>query len=464
MSAVVETALPPPSQTGLLRRELRLLLRSRLMLAVLILFAALSTLACVIGARAVDFQQERIEAAQAAQAESAALVSERYGPGKDAGNIAYHRFVLAWDAPATLGFAATGQRDIAPWLLRVRALGLEAQLYEGEHVSPELALAGHFDFAIVLVYLAPLVMIALLHDLVSGEREAGRLRLLLALPMPSQRLWLRRAGLRYAAALLALWLPAAVTALVVDASLISTAALLLVCALYLGFWALLSLWVSAGRGGSGHHAARLFGLWLLLCLVLPSLGLALLQRALPVDAGMDLMLAQRDEVHAGWDRPKSETFERFFADHPEWRDTPPVETRFHWKWYYALQHAGDMRVREASERYRARLLQRELWSARLGWLLPGVAAQSALHRIADSDLQAHLEFLERVRGLHAALRQHLYPYVFEERPWAADANAGAPTYADADTDSLPFERVLMLMLATLLIAAGAARALRRIEA
>lgn len=68
-------------------------------------------------------------------------------------------------------------------MLRVRALALHAQFHESEVFNPELALAGRFDLAFVLVYLVPLFLIALLYDQVSSERQAGR--------------WLwRRAGLR----------------------------------------------------------------------------------------------------------------------------------------------------------------------------------------------------------------------------------------------------------------------------
>ena len=80
--------------------------------------------------------------------------------------------------------------------MRVRALGLQAQLYDGEVFNPELTLPGRFDFAFVLVYLAPLFLIALLHDLLSGEREAGRLKLLLVLQKRGGAIWQRRALLR----------------------------------------------------------------------------------------------------------------------------------------------------------------------------------------------------------------------------------------------------------------------------
>ena len=424
---------PQPRGLSLLRRELRLLLRTRMAVIALLVLGMLSLAASWNGARQMDAQRARIAEAQALQAESSALVLARYGASGDAGNLAYHRSVLAWDEPAALGFTAVGQRDITPWLMRVRALGLEAQIYEGEHANPALALAGRFDFAFVLVYLAPLVLIALLHDLFSAEREAGRLSLLRALPTAGGGLWWRRAGLRTALVLLALCLPVLPFAISSGAAATALVSLIGLCTLYVLFWAGLCLGVASARGGSGAHAARLVGLWLLLCLVLPSLGQAGLQRALPVDSGLELMLAQREEVHAGWDRPKPETFARFFVDHPEWRDTPPVETRFHWKWYYALQHAGDLAVREASADYRRRLSQRERSTHQLGWLLPAVATQAALHRLAESDLEAHLQFLDRVRDLHRALRLQLYPYVFEERPWTPADDAGVPVYADSDS-------------------------------
>ncbi|MBE5314761.1 MAG: DUF3526 domain-containing protein [Xanthomonadales bacterium] len=464
MSTIVAAAVgvQRPRAFALLRRELRLLLRARMAVFALLVLGTLSLAASWNGARQMDAQRARIAEAQALQAESSALVLARYGASGDAGNLAYHRSVLAWDEPAALGFSAVGQRDIAPWLMRVRALGLEAQIYEGEHANPALALTGRFDFAFVLVYLTPLVLIALLHDLFSAEREAGRLALLRALPAAGGGLWWRRAGLRTALVLLALCLPVLPFAISSGAAATALVSLIGLCTLYVLFWAGLCLAVASARGGSGAHAARLVGLWLLLCLVLPSLGQAALQRALPVDSGLELMLAQREEVHAGWDRPKPETFARFFVDHPEWRDTPPVETRFHWKWYYALQHAGDLAVREASAEYRERLRQRERSTHQLGWLLPAVATQAALHRLAESDLEAHLQFLDRVRDLHRALRLQLYPYVFEERAWTIEDEGKVPRYADTtEAPAAPLGLLGMLALWALAMLALGARGLRR---
>ena len=130
------------------------------------------------GQRAVAAQNAAMARITAAHQQDVARVAAKYGNGGDAGYAAYDTSHLTWDRPAPLAFAAFGQRDLQPFALRVRLLGLHAQLYESETINPELALPGRFDFAFVLVFLAPLFVIALFHDLVSAEREAGRARAL----------------------------------------------------------------------------------------------------------------------------------------------------------------------------------------------------------------------------------------------------------------------------------------------
>ncbi|MDR8085506.1 ABC transporter permease, partial [Acinetobacter baumannii] len=80
-----------------------------------------------------------------------ASVARRYPQTPEGGSQAYYTFYATWDPPSDAAFLALGLRDGAPHVLRVRALGLQAQLYEGEVFNPELALAGRFDFAFVLI-------------------------------------------------------------------------------------------------------------------------------------------------------------------------------------------------------------------------------------------------------------------------------------------------------------------------
>jgi ABC-2 type transport system permease protein len=402
---------------GLWQHELRLFLRQRLALPVLLLTALLSIASVWAGMAEMSRQRETIARIQPQQQADVAAIAKWVSKEGDAGNAAYYTFHATWDAPSALAFAAIGQRDVAPYILRVRALGLEAQLYESENYNAELALPGRFDWAFVLTYLAPLFVIILLHDLKSGEREAGRFTLLAAMARSEAGLWRRRIVLRLGLLWIALALPFTVGAVLSGAGTGGIASFLLVSAAYLVFWALLCLWIGSRGWSSVTNAATLAASWLVLTLILPALAHLTINMAVPVRQGVELTLEQREKIHGGWDRPKDETMQAFFKVHPEWKDTKPVEGGFHWKWYYAFQHLGDLAAAPQAKAYRAGLEQRDGWAARTGIVLPAVGVQTLLHRWANTDLRAGLAYQDRIRAYHERLRRFYYPYLFSEVPF-----------------------------------------------
>jgi ABC-2 type transport system permease protein len=435
--------------------ELRLILRARLPAAALLLLLLLASIAVWSGLRDSARQHVAIARAVALGAQDVASVAARYPYSPEGGNPAYYTWYPTWDAPSDAAFLAAGLRDVAPYLLRVRALGLQAQLHEGESFNPELALAGRFDYAFVLIYLSPLFAIALLYDLVSGERQSGRLGALLALP-GAGGLWRRRAGLRCALAFVALALPVCAGAIAAGMPLAALALVLGVTAAYLAFWSGLSLLVAAHGRHSVANATALMGAWALLTLVLPALANVALARAIPVYQGVDLMLAQRQAVNAAWEIPRGQTMQRFFGGHPEWRDTAPLPSRFHRKWLFAANQLGDESVAPQAAAYRHGLMARQAWTERLGWLLPGVGAQAVLHRLAATDLPAQLAYQDRIAAFHGEIRRFHYGYLFRDRPFRQADYALRPVFVPAAPDAtLPWSGSgAMLALAGLVLAAG----------
>jgi ABC-2 type transport system permease protein len=420
--------------SGLWRQELRLFLRQRVAVPALALLALLAAASVWTGLAEIAAERATIERVAQLQDEEEAQVAGWVGKLGDAGDAAYYTFHATWDPPAPLAFAALGQRDLAPYVLRVRALGLEAQLYEGENANPELALPGRFDWAFVLTYLAPLFVIVLLHDLVSGEREAGRFDALQAIAAAPRRLWLRRVVVRIGGLFAAVAVPFAIGAAYSGASAAAIATALAVAAAYLVVWALLSLVVGFRRWSSVTHAATLAAGWLVLTLLLPALAQLRISDAIPVRQGIELTLAQREVIHGAWDLPKAGTMQAFFRTHPAWRDTAPVdENGFHWKWYYAFQQVGDESVAAQVAAYRAGLQARERWTHRLGWVLPAVGTQVLLHRLANTDLAAQLAYQDRIREFHGRLRNFYYPYVFNDIPFREADFDKAPRWLPGET-------------------------------
>ncbi|WKB55428.1 DUF3526 domain-containing protein [Eleftheria terrae] len=443
--------------------EWRLLVRSRLAAAALLLLLCLSALAVLAGLREVQRQRHTIARVQGLQQQELQAEMQKHATKGDAGSAAYYTFHGTWDPPSPAAFLALGLRDAAPYVLRVRALALQAQLHEGESTNPELVLAGRFDFAFVLVYLAPLFLVVLHYDLVSGERSAGRLGALLALPGTGRRLWLRRSGLRVGLVFAALVTPALAGALASGTPAAGLLTLLLATAPYLLFWSGLALGVAALGGSSAAKATALVGAWVVLTLVAPTLSNAALARLLPVHQGVELMLGQREAVHGAWDKPREATMERFFRGHPEWRGTAPLPAGFHWKWYFAFQQLGDESVQAQVAAYRDGLVARQRWTERLGWLLPAVGVQAALHRHANTDLLAELAYQDRIAQFHDRLRRFYYPYLFSETRFGTDAFAKLPRFEPAPVAAdLPLPPLLGLAAMALLASWGGIVSLRRI--
>lgn len=410
--------------------ELQLLFRARLALIAIVLLGALSVAAVIAGTAEVDRQRTAITAIAEPQKEDIAAIAAWVDKGKDAGSAAYYSFHPTWDAPSPLAFAAIGMRDVSPYILRVRALGLEAQIYDGDVFNPELALPGRFDFSFLLVFLAPLFVIALFHDLVSGEREAGRERMLSALP-GARRLWLRRVALRFGILFAVVVLPFATAAMASGAAAGSIVLIVLASAVYLLFWTALALLVGRLAWSSVANAATLAACWLVLTLVLPTLAHVTINSAVPVDQGAEIALAQREKVNAAWEIPREDTMRQFYANHPKWANSPPLGPDFHYKWYLAFHQVGDESVADRVQAYRAGLEQRDGAARTLGWVLPPVGLQALLTRLAGTDLRAQLAYQDRIRDYHRRLREFYYGYLFTDRPFGKADFAKAPKFGGA---------------------------------
>lgn len=302
--------------------EWRLLSRQMLAVASLALLAFLATAAVIGGTVEVRRQQAVIDRIQPQQRADEDAIAKWVSVEGDAGNAAYYTAHATWDEPAPMAFAALGQRDVAPYVLRVRALGLEGQLQESESYNAELALPGRFDWAFVLTYLTPLFLIALLHDVRSAEREAGRAQMLAVMARSQRWFWGRRIILRAGLVWLVVTAPLVAGAIIAHATLAEAVSFIATGLGYTLVWTVLILLIARARRASVANAAILSATWLVLTLILPTLALLVINDRHPVRQGIELTLAQREEVHAGWDRPKAATMAAFVRLYPEWtRDT-----------------------------------------------------------------------------------------------------------------------------------------------
>ncbi|MBY0376332.1 MAG: ABC transporter permease, partial [Bryobacteraceae bacterium] len=101
--------------------------------------------------------------------------------------------------PGALAPLAVGQSDLYPYYFKISLRSKQTTLNNDEIENPVNLLAGRFDLAFVIVYLYPLLILALSYNILSGEKEQGTLALTLANPVSLTKLlagkMLARAGL-----------------------------------------------------------------------------------------------------------------------------------------------------------------------------------------------------------------------------------------------------------------------------
>lgn len=404
-------------------QELRLFVRERAAIPALLLLLALS--AASVAAGMVEIAHERAVIARIRPKQSADVAA--LANGRNPAAAAYDTAHLTWNAPTPLAFAALGQRDVAPYVLRIRALGLEAQLYDGETFNPELTLPGRFDFAFVLTYLLPIFVIMLLYDLRAREAEANRLAVLHATARRPYLLWLRRRAVRgilLIAAVLPPFFVGAVLSHVPGAQIIAVSLLAL---LYLTFWMTVTVLIERLHWRSTANAGALVTCWLVLTLLIPALANLGINGAVQVQPGVDLALAHRQKVHAAWEIPREQTLAAFYRRNPHWSKSP-APRGFDDKWYFAFHEVADQSVYPAARAYEARLLKRNDLARYLGYMIPAVGLQVRMHRLAETDLLAQLAYQQRIRVFHKRIREFYYGYMFRDIPFTGADYAKAPRW------------------------------------
>lgn len=394
---------------------LRLFVRQRITLLAFVLLLGLGLSAILVGRGHLESKRES-EAEVAAMQVRHIEAQTSYHPD-DIGLILYYLRFAFINPLNPLAGLSIGQTDLNNSIQHLTILALEGQKYDTDLVSPSRQQAGHLDLSFVLVFLFPLVIIALGFNLWHEEVERGTWRIIKVQGLSSLGFLLAKLAIRIAIVLLALVLLFVVAIFVLALPIEGRLLVMFAMAVgYILFWFALSLLVVSWGRTSSVNAVVLLSLWLVLCILLPVGINNYLSSRYPIDDALSLSIKQRDEYHKRWDTDKQETMRRFVACYPELSKYSVPDSGFTWGWYYAMQHMGDLESRHEQAAMLSKVRAREAMAARIAQLLPPVGLQLGMNELAGSDLSAHLDFLEATAHFHEAKRRAFYPAIFEERP------------------------------------------------
>lgn len=285
---------------------------------------------------------------------------------------------------------AAGMGDLQTDAWRLTLMGKEAR-GGSELENPENLSFGAFDLSFVLVFLLPLLVIALSFNLISGEREQGTLALQLAQPQAPGRLFFQKMLARLTL-LAILTLAVVLPGLVISGISLGSAAALQtasVAVLYSLFWFLVALGINLRGGSSAQNALLCIGVWLLFVLVVPALANMVAEKAHPVPSRAAFQNQMR-EAGNYIESKREGLLDDFYKAHPNY--TRKAEAKKEWQdWYredFYLQ-TFDKKIRDSIEQiYEGRAERQAAYAEGLTVFSPALSVHRQMTDLAGTSRNA----------------------------------------------------------------------------
>lgn len=364
--------------------------------------------------------------------------------------------------PGPLAQLTIGQSDLHTHVLRITTQSPDTFLHSSEPENPQRLLIGRFDAAFVVIYLLPLLLIALGYSVLAAESESGVLVMLRASPQRLRRLLairlLLRVGILFGVLVIGVLTGLCVTTPLAPEVGARLAGWLGVSAIYVAFWTGLIAWVLTQRRSAAVNALTLGACWLWFTLLIPA-ALNLAARSLhPAPSRMELILALRAASDDATNK-RGQLLGRFYEDHPELVSKTSLATNYAHLNLVTREHI-ESAVAPVLARHAAQLRDQRALVARWSYLSPALLAQSALNSLAGSDEARHQEYLSQVADHHASLRRFFGSRVLKDNQLKPRDFAQVPAFRfrESPLGSRSLAEVLIALLAmTGILAAGAYR-------
>ena len=456
-----------------LRNEWRLLMADRALRIVLGLFAVLLVYALANGVVWMRFQERTVEAVQAANAERVRGLEQQLadiaGGAEPASRFADPRSpnVLGGPRgsrtvvlePGPLTALAVGQSDLLPYYYDVNIYTNESSFHQnGEVENPLNLMVGRFDLAFVVIYLLPLLVLALSFNVLSEEREQGTLALTLSQPVSARSVVAAKLAFR-ALVVVGMVLAASLLGILVTGGFGSPGRVLLWCATvvaYSLFWFALAAWVNTLRRSSAWNATVLVGAWLVLVVVLPAainIASGLLH---PLPSRVQMVTAQREASNDAVNR-RSELLARYLEDHPEMVEGVVAEEPGLGALAWAATDAVNRRLEEVTGEHDEQRAEQIALVRRYRFLSPALLAQEVLIDAAGTGDARFAGFQSQVRAFAEQWREFFVPAILASEQMDAGVLPSLPKFRLEDEEGADVARragVPLTVLGGLLVLAG----------
>ena len=315
--------------------------------------------------------------------------------------------------PAPFSALAVGQSDLHPYYTRVTIRTRPALVQSDELENPVNLLTGRFDLAFVLAFCWPVLVLPLLYNVASEERENDTVALIRSQPLSWAYILGARLAVRSGIALL-ITLSASLFTLATLGALaqVSVGEVALWTAVVLAlalFWTGVAMLVNAAGWSSATNSAAMLVVWLLLVVVAPAMIGEVSQALAPVPSRVQLITAVRE---AGSLSPSETTalVSAYYETHPDAEQSTDSADLTAIRGL-AQQDEVDRRITPILLAYRTSVERQQALAERLRFLTPPVLVHDAVTELAGSTAARYRRFAEQVDAFHRSWRTYFYPLV-----------------------------------------------------
>lgn len=312
-----------------------------------------------------------------------------------------------------LSFVSTGVSDLNTHYVKPLLYGEGFELSFTELSNPVQLLFGAFDLAFVLVYLLPLIVIGFTYDLLSGEREAGTLRLLAAQSISISK-WLFKKLMVRMTVLSAILILVLIIALFVGGQGIDQLPIftlvILGAILYAGFWFLISFLVNLQGKSSAHNAVSLLAYWTVIVLIIPASINQMANTLYEVPSRSGMVSEYRrinDEVQVKADQ----LLENYLRDHPELAGHEGGSKG--WQRYFASAEMVSNELKPVLDKYNVALESQQEYVQRWRFTSPAMLLQHALNDLSGTSSRFYTAYREQVIQFTQEWKDFFLPMIFK---------------------------------------------------
>jgi len=405
------------------KEEWRQWMRSRLAVLSLIVFAVLLFFTTTL--TMLDAQEARHERLhQQTQAEETFLSQPDRHPHR---MVHYGHYVFR--APPPLAMFDPGVDAVTGQSLFLEGHRQNSAMFADARAEARTGGFGALTPAKLYHLFLPLLIIALGHGVILREREARTLGPLLSQGVSGALLY-RGKLLALVVLIVLLSLPAfisSIAATLSGESLLASLTLYLGQLLYLGVWAVLTLFISVAARSRGFALGVLSAVWVLTVLVIPRIGVTSASGALPTEGKILTDMRMNDDLRKLGDghNAADPAFDKLRASLLAQYNVETVEELpVNFRGIVASHSEADLT--DTLNEYAERRMERERTQAAhlsaYGWISPYLAIGSASRNLAGTDLETHHRFLREAESLRYEFVQGLNKAHVEKLSYADDLN------------------------------------------